>query len=734
MPIVLIWFLILHFYTFIVFVIYLSFHLFTVMQRDDGRRVVQPRRQLEERLDDRVKAIHAIHRTALKRKYEDAGSYGVSRVSKDRSRVLGFKRRLLSYQRQAQIYVPEISPNSRRCDLWNERQDVGFLVKCRVSQGEQACFNCIESRRFVRHCVHLPRPIRLALNRGADSSSIEDDGYLDVPANESTDEGYCLSSVFANTIQQENGQGYRPADKSRNCNPNTGEWLLARLSVLGDSSYNWLCRCRYPNLVTNQTTLFSDCTRPVGCKPHGQLDPDSQKGLVNPYTEGRCVCEAGYRADRDSTVGPVCVSKPVLSSEDLLQDVYARYRINLTSSLSWPRDQEYLDQRIATYLGNSERELQLPNPCSYDAATGNLLDPSAACWLVRERLQDDYVAYCVTNSFDSIPVRSDRDYLRGNNGRYSNACLLVHHTSDTTNTRNAILSYQTSLDVPNPRPDFGLLFERSPQLEGIVRLVRDTDEWKGFVANIEMPQDIDQPFNDKDIRLCSGSMRGWLCAYQQSPIQARVIEGLLARLLGIWLDREKAGGAVYNLRNRQYYWFKVRNPFGNVHWNNGLREELANNVGYASVLIQGSEFIYDQVTIDPAGFAYTKGTARPRDYKITGNSASRTCNLVNPTVYPCREFVFPFASGSDIDDEIFGRDYYPTLHPLYSVKRSPPPKQPVADMPFVYNTIFDRADSTLMLHLKDDELQRLYISAEQLCGNYKNHRALMRGRLQSDYV
>lgn len=730
------WFLVLHFYTFICFLVYLSFHVQVATLLNDNAE--QKRSMvLREPLDKNVTAIHVLHRSKRKvcdddddeANYKQRAFYGVQPVPPTRAQTLGFKRRLLSYKRKSQIYVPELSANSRRCDLWNQRQDVRYLVKCDTRKGEEACFNCVESRRYVRHCVHLSHPIRLSLLDDQQST------FLDVPANITTTEGYCLSSIFANTVHRD---GYRPADSARNCNPNTGEWLLARLSVVGDTAYNWLCRCRYPNLMTNQTSLFSDCVRPVGCAPHGRLDDHTIAGRVNPYTEGSCVCEAGYRSDRDPTIGPVCVSKPIVTEEDLPQDVYRRYRLNLDATLAWPRDRDFLDPRVATVVGgNSTRQIELPNPCRYDAQTGRLLDEGIACKLISERdpdNDDQRIAYCVSNSFDAIPVRSDRDYLRNNNGRYANACLRVHHTTDTSNTRNAILSYQTSLQHgENPRPDFGLLFEHSDQLDRIVASIADQPAWRDFTRHIEPPEPVHQPFNDPDIRLFRNVTRKWFSAYEQTPLQSRRLHGLMDRLLNqIWRDKQLPGGVIYNLRDRVYYWYKVNNPFGSVHWNNGLRSEIANNVTYASIFSPGSAIYYDRVTIDPAGFAYAKGTVRPRDYEITGSLAVRACNLDYPTVYPCREFVFPFASGAYIDDEQFSKNYYHTICPIFSVEDSRDDHQ--LDMPFLFNVDFDLFDSTLTLHLRDDKLQRMYVAAERLCGNYKKHRTLMRGRLQGTLV
>lgn len=139
-------FLVLHFYTFILFLLYVSFHLYTAWQLalagDSTRTRTFLQRERRERLDAWVTAVHAVRRDALKRGYhaadllsdEDAAyAYGVKRLAVERLPALGYQAKVQGYERVGPIDVPEISPDSRRCDLWNERQDVAYLVKCSVS-------------------------------------------------------------------------------------------------------------------------------------------------------------------------------------------------------------------------------------------------------------------------------------------------------------------------------------------------------------------------------------------------------------------------------------------------------------------------------------------------------------------------------------------------------------------------------------------------------------------------
>lgn len=747
------WLIVVHFHVFIVSLILFSFFLFTAIQTTELTDTQKTRRlfarERTQQLDQWVTAVHSIHRSALKRRipltaadFEDSKElYGVRPVDPKRAKLLGFQPRLLSYERQAEIYVPEISPDSRRCDLWNTRQDIRYLVKCQVAEGDTACFNCIESRKFNRYCIHVPQPLQVHLGfaytgmPGAAAENVSlmssefDTGrdVLEIPANESPDEGYCLPSVFKNIVHQDGA--WKPTDDTRNCNPNTGDWLLARLSVTGDTSYNWVCRCRYPNLMTNLSTLFSDCMRPVGCQPHGQLDEETQQGRRNPYTQGECLCNSGYRAGRDATIGPTCLPRVVVGDEDLPQDVYQRYGLNTEAMLTWPEDQRILDSRVATLAGNNQRGVALPNPCRYDVLTGRLLPLHKSCLLVTEQIEGEWTAYCVFQTYDAVPVRSSRDYLRNNNGQYTNACMVIDTPSDpSTNTMNTIFSYQVSREVSDPRPDFGVLIARSQTLYRIFDSVAQDAAYREFMSHVKPPTPITNQLPDKTTVLATGDVAGWCSVYEQVPMQAVELFGLKSSMILKYGSPYLTGHVVYNLRDRQYFWYVVDNPFGNTHWNHGLRADF-----YQLLTIWGvpsnsrNEFL-----IREGALVFKKLQDKPQEFRVGFSNYIRDTVHAQPIRYPYRRFTIPFASGSDIDDDLYSDRYYHTIWPTYA----PPSGQRPADkpkMPFVYNTDFDYGDCTLTLHETTGKYG-VVLMAEQLCGNYRNHRQRMRNRLQQKWV
>lgn len=752
------WFILLHFYAFVLFLGLFSFYLQQPKTDDNNCNVganVADKSEIYESLDPYVTAVHRLRPLAsryIKRRRlppnisDDLSRsmYGVTRLNPKRLTALGFSDRVRSYQRQSVIYVPEISKDSRRCDLWSERRDVSYLVKCKISDGDTACFNCIESRKFVRVCVHLSRSIRLVLNYETDKTNgalaaansklfrhevaESSDDFIDLPANESADEGYCLPRVLQQTVNDDNGN-WRPSDKTRNCNPVTGDWLLARLGLSENFSYNWICHCRYPNLMTNASTVFSDCSRAVGCRPYGQLDDDARNGRVDPYLHGRCNCSTGYKATRDSMVGPTCVPAAVSWNGVLPQDLYKRYNLNMDSMLSWPRDRRFIDERILRYFDakddklGANRSINLPNPCLYDAVTAKLMPSSRACTLVSEVINGSTVAYCVFQHPQGIPVRTERDYLRNNNGRYSNACLFIDTThGPETNTVNTILSYNVTTDRYNPRPDFGCLYAGSNQLRKIISdlMAVDSEHWLYFNAFTKEPVSVNRSIKSSNIVVASGSLHGWFSAYEQIPLESASLFGLKESLLRQYAS-QKNGGVIFNLRKREVLWYNRTNPLGNVHWEQGPAEDWNNHFS------QWSPQMYN----DSAAWLIHSDDIKPAGFKVEGNNACMRCFSEEPILYPAKAALVPFTGGSAIDDERFSVEYFPTLMPIYRQRTATRPNNTVV-MPFVFNTRYDHFDSTITLHQVTEGT--VYIMAEQLVGKYKNHDRLLYNKMQSDWV
>lgn len=352
--------------------------------------------------------------------------YGVHwPVNTKRTTKLNYKRTILPYKRIDVHYVSDVNDDSLRCDDWMNGS-LSKLQSCNVNEGSDACFKCLESREYRRQCIHLPRPLTVSVASLSSSSSATTDGTMILPANENSDQGWCLPSTFTNVYFDTDTGEAKPADEQkRSCNVNTGDWLLSRLTV-NSSTYNWICRCRYPNLMTNSSDSMSDCSKPIGCMPHGQLDSRSRKGLIDPYNSGSCVCDAGYKAGFESNIGPVCVPEQIINFG--LNETYQLFNMNFTNVLS----HDAISQEFLRLFSPEQRpNLRLPDPCSIDSFSGKNID-SSKCSVIFATIDNQRRAMCTSYSPDYIVHTSDTDYLLNNGGLYPNSCL---YTGMTTHNR-----------------------------------------------------------------------------------------------------------------------------------------------------------------------------------------------------------------------------------------------------------------------------------------------------------
>ena len=416
----------------------------------------------------------------------------------------GFKRSILGYTRKSVVYVPEISHDSKRCDDWMKEGGVKTLVACSVSRGIDACFVCIESRKYSRSCVHVPNRFSVL---GADGKTV------DIPKSSKTDdadEGWCLPSAFSDI----DFSGTAPVpikDKTRNCNPNTGSWLLAQLGRDDgkfDSSYNWICKCRYPSLMTNaQHNVLNDCTEAVGCSPHGKLDVESQAGRVDPYVKGFCECEAAYKGDFDKAIGPVCVEENILDYG--LNNVWGIIGANFDRL-----DKRFISPKFLELFPEEQRDsLELPDPCKYDSFT---LKKVSGCEVRFFTISGVQAALCVTLDGNHVAHMSDTDYLKNNLGRYPNACMYtgahsvrskLHYTPDFVRG-HYILSYWNAKNLP----DVGETYVRlSPDVASnpdvywtfvrILQIMREDSAYQDWRRREVKPHNSSDPLMDARFRM-----------------------------------------------------------------------------------------------------------------------------------------------------------------------------------------------------------------------------------------
>lgn len=421
--------------------------------------------------------------------------YGASfPVDTSVSSSLGFSRNLLGYTRKDVIYVPEISQDSKHCDDWmTPAYASSKFVPCSVSKGIDACFLCVESRKYVRNCVHVPHAFTVSTFSG---------DTVTIPASSTTgdvDQGWCLPSAF-NNINFESNSPVPIQDKTRNCNPNTGSWILSQLGQDNgkfDSSYNWVCKCRYPSLMTNvNNNLLGDCLQPVGCAPHGQLDDLSKAAKVDPYVKGFCQCETGFTGGFDRTIGPICVEVNIVDFG--LNNVWKNSLINTDFSVL---NSKFISDKFLELFPAAQRDsLILPDPCKIDSFSGKKV---TGCETRMLKISGKQVAFCVTLNENHVAHLTGTDYLMNNSGRYPNACLYTGSHSGPKRIGSTpdnvkghyMLSYWNGKNLPDIGQTYVISFENVNQevfelMFAFKKIIRDDPNYKDWVKREIKPSNL----------------------------------------------------------------------------------------------------------------------------------------------------------------------------------------------------------------------------------------------------
>lgn len=358
---------------------------------------------------------------------------GVGRVDPGRTEKRGYARQLVTYKRRALIVADDDSTaNSESSHERNLREllrrasddQAPLLRKCKLVNGDEDCRDRRSDVTAIK-CTHL-----------RDDVLDETKTRVLISRNRSRFWGWCLPTRL------------HTLSNRRNCNPLTGNWILAAAvddqdeataAANIDGLARLICKCRYPNLMT-QTSPEGDCDQPVGCRG-GRLDHLSVAGLVDPYVNGRCVCDStDTYASYDVTIGPICARRKVHESSGELRRFVGRG--SSSSSPSVDEDdattvpllsiekvsRQFLDIWRA---GGGDQDLRLPDPCRLDTRTGGVIvDVAASCRSVYDQQLRAVVcrpslASYVTGSSGGqtyVPIKVSTDYLLNNHGRHDNAC------------------------------------------------------------------------------------------------------------------------------------------------------------------------------------------------------------------------------------------------------------------------------------------------------------------------
>lgn len=223
------------------------------------------------------------------------------------------------------------------------------------------------------------------------------------------------------------------------CTPSVGTALLvvddyAALKKGGTSRMELYCRCKYPELMTNNKSSKLDCTIPVGCKPGGKLIvPKDQNGdYKDPFVFGKCECNKKYTKPDVTVAGPVCRS--LVITEITSDDWSMLFKSNESFTIPSTGGNPYVDPDFLRMLPSYVTTL--PNPCNVDIRTGKPIPKTEA-----QVVLINGIATCLPTKLDGkyVTIQTDTDYLFNNNGRYPNAISFA-----SNNVKNKVFFFFTA--------------------------------------------------------------------------------------------------------------------------------------------------------------------------------------------------------------------------------------------------------------------------------------------------
>lgn len=382
-------------------------------------------------------------------------------------------KRIPEYDRKG-IVLPRKSDDTVECDDWENVVSKG--IHCCLDCGFSACFNCLEARTRIRVCKHLKEDLVLF-------DEVNERNIV-LPKNDDPRMGYCMSKGLSD------GLGEIGEDARRKCSIKNADWILARKRTEGDTHYNFLCKCKYPHLLTNSSGLMSPCDKDVGCNGHGHLDANSVAGIVDPFVQGTCICDDGWISDRNDQIGPYC-------RQAIFEEYPSMFYGRRQSDNDIELNSEEVDINFRSYMADKRRDgnvpVYLPNPCSRPCK----LEKFDTSYICTSGLSVDH-----GNRIDyiGVAVRLERDYLAGNGGAYPNACLVVT-LEDYTRVRMQYLSHEWNPMGETFAPDFGFHLTRSflPNLWTANDLPNyfEKSEYQQLFSNDFIPLNQRQVINDE---------------------------------------------------------------------------------------------------------------------------------------------------------------------------------------------------------------------------------------------
>ncbi len=293
----------------------------------------------------------------------------------------------------------------------------------------------INKTRFDSECTYCLRP---------NAKCIHYDEVVHIyeqilPPNSNQNEGYC-TPVYSRAYNNDT-----PITLPQ-CNINTGIRILIKANS-ESQGYIFGCKCKEPNLISQETPLLSDCNQVVGCK-NGKLKPDwlDTSIIINNLKTLQCTdCGNFTIADRDYLGYPVC--RPI----NYLESPVDPDNLQNTSIELLPLTHEAIDPKFVKSF-NYPKSRHVPNPCGFDVFTGSPF-LHGECKLCKTRSSD--IWYCSSYNSNVATIQFEDDYLKNNHGQWSNGCYRFARDSnmDFPKHKNTIVEwFNKSVDASIKKP------------------------------------------------------------------------------------------------------------------------------------------------------------------------------------------------------------------------------------------------------------------------------------------
>ncbi|CAJ2002104.1 per os infectivity factor pif-1 [Cotesia congregata filamentous virus 1] len=190
-----------------------------------------------------------------------------------------------------------------------------------------------------------------------------------------------------------------------------GERVLSQKNPTG-TLYTWMCSCRHP-WIFQKSLITEACLRmnPVGGCP-GELSSN----LFNSFDEIKCKCKRNYTSTKTLRNGLVMSTcRPTTYFDDKHYKPPDSIELAPLEAI----DEKYLEKYISATAAPSK----LPNPCRYDALTGQAVESSATAVGLRHK---NNVYFCDSADPLYVTVTFNSDYLKNNDGRFPNGVVKVY--------------------------------------------------------------------------------------------------------------------------------------------------------------------------------------------------------------------------------------------------------------------------------------------------------------------